>query len=148
MDIKSFIMNTKINSFINSKKYKKYKIMYHITSLKNAKNILKNGFDISKSCIQSSAYGKGINLTDDINHLKHYYDKKYCNTIILCNVRYNKLKYNISKYNEEHMKKYGCSKPRYMKVPQGYEGFYNGDIFVMKSKKYVNPICISNKKLI
>ena len=37
-----------INKFINSK-YKHYKILYHITSLKNAKNILLNNFDIKKS---------------------------------------------------------------------------------------------------
>ena len=40
MDLKYFLENNKINSFINSK-YKKYKIAYHITTFKNAQNILK-----------------------------------------------------------------------------------------------------------
>ena len=151
MDLKYFLENNKINSFINSK-YKKYKIAYHITTFKNAQNILKNGFDVSKS--KSFAFGKGINLTTDINHLKHYYYEN-TNIIILCIIRYNKLKYNtplndkeyLKKYGigaEEYIKKYKSSNVRYMDVPKGYEGFYNDDIIVMKNKKYVHPVCTLN----
>jgi hypothetical protein len=145
MDINQFIVNNKINNFINSKKYKKYKLMYHITTLENAKSILKNGFDVSKA--YAMAFGKGINLTDDINELKHYYNKKTRNAIILCIVRYNKLKYNESTYTKEYYEKYGFSKPTHMNVPKGYDGFYNSDIFVMKSKKYVYPLCTLNINL-
>ena len=58
------------------KKYNNYKasnsmIMYHITTKKNAQSIIKNGFDISLS--KQGAFGLGINLTTDINHLKIYY---------------------------------------------------------------------------
>lgn len=141
MDLKHFITNDKINNFINSKeKYKNYKIMYHITSFRNAKNILENGFDLKK--IKSAAFGRGINLTNDIQHLKHYYSKFNKNTVIMCMVKYNKLKYNTSIEDEEFLKKHGYSKPKYMNIPKGYEGFYNHDIFVMKNNKYVHPICI------
>jgi len=143
MDLNHFITNDKINNFINSKeKYKKYKIMYHLTTLDNAKSILKNGFDIKKS--KSAAFGKGINLTDNIEHLKHYYSKLKKNTVIICLVKYNKLKFNTPIEDEEFLKKHGYTKPKYINVPKGYEGFYNDDIFVMKSKKYVHPICTIN----
>jgi hypothetical protein len=146
MELKNFIVNNKINNFINSnKKYKKYKMVYHITSLENSKNILKNGFDIKKS--KTGAFGKGINLTDNIHHLKHYYSKNNKNTVILCIIKYNKLKYNTSNINDkEFFKKHGYSKPKYMYAPIGYEGLYNDDIYVMKNKKYVLPLCTINIK--
>jgi hypothetical protein len=68
-------------------------IMYHITSKKNAINILKNGFDVSLS--KRGAFGLGINLTTDINHLKHYYTNK-TNYIVICMVKYNKRQKNSS----------------------------------------------------
>jgi hypothetical protein len=145
MDVKQIMVNSKINNFINSKRiYKKYKIMYHITSSENAKKILQNGFDISKS--RTFAFGKGINLTSNINYLKNYYNEKN-NTIILCIVKYNKLKQNFSDVkNKEYLVKYGYTKPKYMSVPKGFDGFYadNSNIYVLKSKKLVHPLCIIN----
>ena len=60
------------NNNILLNKYKLYNanndiIMYHITSKKNAESILKNGFNIEFA--KRGAFGKGINLTTDINHL-------------------------------------------------------------------------------
>lgn len=138
------LFNQSLSSFIHSKKiYKHYKLMFHITSEKSAKNIMKNGVDISKST--RGAFGIGINLTNDIKHLSHYYDKKTSNTIIVCLVKYNKLKLNSSNINNnEFFKKFGYSKPKYEYVPKGYEGFFfekkKANIFVFKSKKYVFPL--------
>ena len=136
-----------------SNNFKTYKVMYHITTLENAKKILKNGFDVTRARL--SAFGKGINLTDEIQNLKHYYDKKIKNTVILCIVGYNKLKHNSSYYSDlksekskEYIKKYGHSKPKYMTVPNGYDGFStNVGIYVMKNKKNVLPLCVIEHNL-
>lgn len=47
--------------------------MFHITSLENAKQIMKNNFDIKKC--KTHAFGIGVNLSDNMEHLKKYYDK-------------------------------------------------------------------------
>ena len=133
-----------INTFINSKKYKNYKILYHITTEINAKKILKNNFNIKKSI--SHAFGKGINMTDNLEHLKYYKNKKI-NSIIVSLVKYNKLKLNKPYYNNinckkstEYIEKYGYSKPTYLTVPKNYNGFINDDIYVIKNNKYIFPI--------
>ena len=61
--------------------------MYHLTSKENAESILQNGFNISLS--KRGAYGLGINLTTEINHLKHYYIKDIYNYIVVSNVKFN-----------------------------------------------------------
>lgn len=134
--------NKNISTFFSStKKYKHYKIMFHITSQTNANNILKNGFDISKS--KRGAFGVGINLCNKINDVLNYCNKN-CNTIIVCMVKYNKLKKNST--NEKTMEysndnKYWYTKPEYTYVPKKYDGFFtNVDIYVMRSKKNVCPL--------
>ena len=147
MKISQLIKNEQIINFMNSKiKYKNYKILYHVTKYKYAKNILENGFDISKS--KNRAFGKGINLTDDILHLKHYINNEF-NTIIICIVKYNKLKLNNPYYknidsiqSKKYIDKYGYSKPSYMYVPREYDGFYWKNIYVIKSKKLIYPLSL------
>jgi len=143
------ITKKEINNFIG--KYKKYKILYHITTYKNAKNILKNGFNLSKS--KKRAFGKGINLTDNYKHLFHYYNKKNVNTVVVSLVKYNKLIYNPPFYtskdsnnSSKYFAKHGHTKPTYMIVPKGYEGFKYDSIYVMKSKKFVFPLFLFNYK--
>ncbi len=138
----NFQINSTIQHFIQKNSKKKYKIMYHATSEKNAKSILKNGFDLSKS--KTFAFGRGINLTNSIQHLNHYLDKTN-NTILVCLVKYNKLKYNPPYYKnikskecQEFLQKHGYTKPSFMKIPTNYDGFYYHDIFVMK-KTSVKP---------
>ena len=132
-------INENINSFISSS-YKHYKIMYHITSSTNAASIMKGGFDVTKS--RTFAFGKGINLTSNKDHLERY-RSNINNTVILCIIRYNKLKYNTSdRSDRDFLKKHGYTKPRLLNVPKGYDGFRNRDIFVMKNKSNVFPICI------
>ena len=133
-----------ITKFINSKKYKNYKILYHITTENNAKNILKNNFNIKKS--KNHSFGIGINMTDNIKHLKYYQNKKL-NSIIVCLVKYNKLKFNPTYYDNinckesiDYIKKYGYSRPTYLKAPKNYNGFVNDDIYVIKNNKYIYPI--------
>ena len=81
-------MNTQNILFNNNdillKKYNNYKasnsmIMYHITDKKSAQSIIKNGFDISLST--PGAFGTGINLTTDYNHLQIYYNMNEKNNI-------------------------------------------------------------------
>lgn len=142
----------KINYFINNKKYKNYKIMYHLTTKKNALSILKNNFNIKLS--KARAFGKGINLTNNINHLKHYYSKNKYNCIIVCLVKYNKLKYNPpytwkksdSNKENDYYKKHHHSKPTYYNTPKGYEGMYWNNIFVLSNKKYIFPLLIEKIK--
>ena len=141
------LTNKNINKFINSK-YNNYKILYHITTYKNAINIIKNNFDIKKSI--THAFGKGINMTDNIKHLSYYYNKNNVNTIVISLVKYNKLKYNPSYYNnidseksKEYIEKYGFSRPKYLVIPKNYDGFINDDIYVIKNKKLIFPLFIT-----
>jgi len=132
--------NKNIATFFSStKKYKHYKIMFHITSQTNATNILKNGFDTSKS--KRGAFGIGINLSNKINHLLNYCNKN-CNTIIVCMVKYNKLKKNLTNSeNKEYFNQHEHSRPDYMYVPKKYDGFFTDfNIYVMRSKKNVCPL--------
>jgi len=125
--------------FSSTKKYKHYKIMFHITSQTNATNIIKNGFDTSKS--KRGAFGIGINLSNKINHVLNYYNQN-CNTIIVCMVKYNKLKKNsTNNENKEYINQYEHSRPEYMYVPKKYDGFFTDfNIYVMRSKKNVCPL--------
>ena len=59
--------------------------MYHITRLEYAKDILKNNFDVKK--LKICAFGKGINMKNDLNHLKHYYSKNKNNTVVVSLVK-------------------------------------------------------------
>lgn len=135
-----------INTFI--KKNKKYfKILYHITSHKHAINILKNNFDINKS--KYHAFGKGINFSDNLKHLRHYYSKNK-NYVVVSLVKYNKLKYNTSYYNDincnesmRYLKKHRFTRPLMIHPPSGYDGFINDDIYVIKSNKLIYPIFIT-----
>lgn len=133
------MINEKVSKFLASPKYKTYKVMYHITTNSNAKNIIKNGFDTSKA--QCNAFGKGINLTDKLEDLKNYHDKTHT-VVILCLVRYNKLLLNISTKKRVTCNTGSYSKPKYMNVPTGYDGFSTtGSIFVIKNKRNVHPLC-------
>ena len=125
--------------FSSTKKYKYYKIMFHITSQTNANNIMKNGFDTSKS--KRGAFGMGINLSNKINHLLNYCNTN-CNTIMVCMVKYNKLKKNsTNSENKEYFNQHEHSRPDYMYVPKKYDGFFTDfNIYVMRSKKNVCPL--------
>jgi hypothetical protein len=133
--------------FLTKNKKRNYQIMYHITSQKNAKLILKNGFDLSKG--KTFAFGRGINLTNDIKHLQHY-SNKIINTIVLCIVKYNRLKHNPpyyknrkSKESQEYLQKHGFTRPTYMNIPPTYDGFSykSANIYVLK-EKLVYPLLL------
>lgn len=148
IDIKNIVLST--NNTILDKfslyKSKKSKLMYHITSEENAINILNNGFDIRLS--KKGAFGKGINLTTDINHLKHYYNKK-TNYIIVCIVKFNK-KQNNSSNNNIIIKEDGVSysKPKYIIPSKGYDILYvsGPEIYVAPKTEQVYPILIGKIK--
>ena len=134
------------------KKLGKEMIMYHITNKESAKSILLNGFDTSRS--HRGAFGKGVNLSTNINHLKHYINKNNIddNYIIKCIVKFNKLKKNKtltnkngemlfvrnSKGNMLH------SKPKYNTPPSGYNGLYvpGPEIYVIPTSQQVYPLLI------
>jgi hypothetical protein len=150
MDI---FINQNINKFIKKGKYKNYKILYHITKLKYAKNILKNNFDVTKS--KTCAFGKGINMTNDIKHLKNYYDEKKYNTVVISLVKYNKLLKNESYYkdinceeSQKYLKKYSFTRPKYLKSTKLYDGFYSkyNNIYVIKKSSLIYPLFICNYK--
>ncbi len=133
-----------IENFMKRGKFRKFQIMYHITSSKNAKSILKNGFDLTLS--KSFAFGRGVNLTPAIDHLKEYYSNQK-NTVIVCMVKYNKLKYNSPYYNDffseeskAYFKKHEYSRPKYMNIPPGYDGFHWGREIRVMRKKLVKPL--------
>jgi hypothetical protein len=142
-------MNKKINNFLKTKS-NYTKIMFHITDAKSAKKILKYNFDISKS--KSHCFGKGANMSDNIEHLKHYYTAKNKNTIIISLVKYNNQKLNdltakTNKDVEKQINKYGYTLPTFMKPPKGYDILYNDDVFVFpKPKKQICPLFTINAK--
>ncbi len=124
--------------------------MYHITSYENAKLILQNGFDVSKS--HRGAFGLGINLSSDINHLRHYYNKDKTNYIIKCNVKFNKEKKNYTQQNSKGNMKWVknnkgvdiYTKPKYTKPPKGYNSLYvpGPEIYVIPTSQQVYPSLI------
>lgn len=117
--------------------------MFHITSQTNATNIIKNGFDTSKS--KRGAFGIGINLSNKINHVLHYYNQN-CNTIIVCMVKYNKLKKNsTNNENKEYINQYEHSRPEYMYVPKNMMDFLLTLIYMLcEVKKCMSTIIIQN----
>ena len=119
-------------------------IMYHITTKKNAQSIIKNGFDISLSKI--GAFGLGINLTTDLNHLKIYYNmNKQNNYIITCNVKFNKKQKNISGNAViEDKNGYIYTKPKHITQSKGFDILYNKEteIYVAPSSNQVLPLFI------
>ncbi len=125
-------------------------IMYHLTSKQNAENILKHNFDISLS--KRGASGKGINLSTDINHLKNYYNPKYSDYIIVCNVKFNKSKENNTQLNNKGEMKWILNKdgkknhtqPIYTNPPKGFDALYvkGPKIYVIPNSKQVYPILI------
>ena len=135
-------INENIQNFIKSKSYRHYKIMYHITKHDRAKDIMKNGFDISLQ--KHFSLGRGINLTDEMEFLEKFSSDTY-NTVIMCIVRYNKLKLNTSyPADRKFLETHGYTKPKYMNVPSGYDGFkaHISPIYVIKNKSNVHPLCI------
>jgi len=114
--------------------------MYHITSERNAKIILKEGFNINLS--KRGAFGKGINLTTDINHLRHYYDKDINNHVIVCKVKFYKKMLNTS--GPEMIDEY-TTKPKYETPPKGYDVLYASgpEIYVIPNSEQVKPIYIA-----
>jgi len=136
------------NNNILLKKYNNYNasnsmIMYHITTKKNAQSIIKNGFDISLS--KHGAFGLGINLSTDINHLKIYYKmNKQNNYIITCTVKFNKKQRNISGklITDEHGNMY--TKPKHLTPSKGFDILYNkeNEIYVVPSSNQVYPLFI------
>ena len=135
-------MNDLLLNKYNLYKAKYTKIMYHITSKENAESILKNGFNINLS--KRGAFGTGINLTTDINHLKHYYNNKK-NYIVICKVKYNKRKFNTS--GPEMINKY-TTKPKYDFPQKGYDVLYakGPEIYVIPNTNQIYPVLISKIK--
>ena len=135
-------MNDLLLNKYNLYKAKYKKIMYHITSKKNAENILKYGFDINLS--KRGAFGTGINLTTDINRLKYYYNNKI-NYIVICKVKYNKRKFNIS--GPEMIDKY-TTKPKYDFPQKEYDVLYakGPEIYVIPNTDQIYPVLISKIK--
>lgn len=133
------------------KKPKEY-IMYHITKNKYAKSIAKNGLDISRS--KYRAFGKGVNLSNDITHLKRYKDilgNPKDATIIVCQVYIGESHANYSDggKDKEYHKKYGHSKPKYMSPKKGYDSMYaaNKTIWIIPSSARVYPLFLIKIKL-
>jgi len=147
VDIKNIVLsknNTILDKF-SLYKSKNSKLMYHITSQENAINILNNGFDISLS--KRGAFGIGINLTTNINHLKHYYNNKN-NYIVVCIVKFNKKQKNSSGPDiiRENGEEY--TKPKYVKPSKGYDILYvpGPEIYVAPKTEQVYPILIGKIK--
>jgi hypothetical protein len=144
-------INQNINKFMKKGEYENYKILYHITKLEYAKSILKNNFDVKKA--KNCAFGIGINMSDDISHLKTYYDKKINNTVVVSLVKYNKLLFNEPYYKDMHceesqkyLEKHGYTKPTYLKCPKSYDGFIYNDIYVIRKSSLIHPLFICNYK--
>jgi hypothetical protein len=140
-DIELSMNNLLLNKY-NLYKAKYTKIMYHITSEKNAESILQNGFNINLS--KRGAFGTGINLTTDINHLKHYYNNKI-NYVVICKVKYNKRKFNIS--GPEMIDKY-TTKPKYDFPLKRYDALYvkGPEIYVISNTDQIYPVLITKIK--
>ena len=143
-------INTNPPKQFNLYKAKTYKVMFHLTSKINAESILNNGFDITKSKL--GAFGYGINLSTDINHLKHYYEQNKSDYLIICNVKFNKKKVNSTELNNNGNMKWILNsegeklhtKPIYSKVPKGYDALYvkGPEIYVIPNSEQVYPIMI------
>jgi len=149
LNIKNILLSTN-NSILqkhNIYKSKHSLIMFHITTKENAINILNNGFDITLS--KRGAFGKGINLTTDIDHIKHYYNKK-SNYIVVCIVKFNKKQNNTSDIKtmikDENGNEY--SKPKYITPSKGYDILYvsGPEIYVVPKSEQVYPIMIGKIK--
>ncbi len=139
-----FLYNNILLTKYNNYKASNSMIMYHITTKKNAKLIIKNGFDISLSKL--GAFGLGINLTTDLNHLKIYYNmNKQNNYIIMCNVKFNKKQRNISGntlIEDENGNIY--TKPKHITPSKGFDILYNKEteIYVAHFSNQVLPLFI------
>jgi hypothetical protein len=146
MSMTNIIVN---NNDLLLNRYNNYKasnsmIMYHITTKKNAQSIIKNGFDISLA--NPGAFGTGINLTTDLNHLKIYHNmNKQNNYIITCSVKFNKKQRNVSGktiMSDDNGKRY--SKPKHITPSDGFDILYNkeNEIYVCPSSRQVLPLFI------
>ena len=120
--------------------------MYHITTKDNAINILENGFDINLS--KRGAFGKGINLTTDIYHLRNYYSENNedDNYIVVCKVKFYKKMLNTS--GPERMSDGYTTKPKFENPPEGYDALYGSgpEIYVIPNSEQVNPLYIAKIK--
>jgi len=118
-------------------------IMFHITSKDNAVNILENGFDTNLA--KMGAFGKGINLTTDVYHLRNYYNAKNPddNYIVVCNVKFYKKMLNTS--GPEKLNDGYTTKPRFETPPPGYDALYaeGPKIYVIPNSEQVNPLYIA-----
>lgn len=136
------LLETRYDSYVCSKCVKEL-TMYHITSKKNAITILNEGFNIKLS--KRGAFGKGINLATDINHLRYYYDKEKINYIVVCKVKFYKKIVNTS--GPEYIE--GYTKPKFETPPEGYDALFaktspnNNYIYVIPNSEQVKPLYIA-----
>jgi len=113
-------------------------IMYHATSKTAAESILSNGFDLRYT--KRGAFGRGINLTTDFNHLKHYFNEE-TNYVVVSLVKFNKKLENTS--GPEMLDEY-TTKPRYDFPLEGIDALYakGPEIYVIPNSEQVYPIYI------
>jgi len=117
---------------------KHVEVMYHMTSKENAINIMKHGFDPSKSL--QKAFGAGVNFSTEVEEVYRYASKTN-NYIIVSLVKYNKKKLNSSNIDEMVIEgDFGYSKPKYMHPPKGYNALYAHDIYVIPTSEQIYPM--------
>ena len=146
--------DNEILKFYNKNQNVKFKILYRISSVENALNIVENGFNSKYSKLR--AFGKGINLTSTIDDLLYYVNMKKNNNnnfaIIVCKVVISKTHINDPANNNNKIfhNKYGYSKPTYMGIKKGFNAMHNSYkiIWVIPSGKRIYPkyIYFINKK--
>jgi hypothetical protein len=142
--------NLKNIKFVSNKKLKekyslyncnncKQLIMYHVTYKEAAESILKEGFDLKYT--KRGAFGKGINLTTDFKHLKHYFNEE-TNYVVVSLVKFNKKLKNTS--GPEMLDKY-TTKPKYDFPLEGIDALYakeDHEIYVIPNSEQVYPLYI------
>lgn len=133
---------------LNKKNQPSVKFMFHLTDTYSAQDILKNGFNVSKSYYK--AFGKGINLCPKIKDVLKYKRMKRSNTgkvsIIIARVLIGRSHGNSSDDHEMIREPNGASysKPKYMRPKKGFDSMYSlvpkKQIWIIPSSARVLPI--------
>ena len=132
-----------------------HKLMFHITNRKSAREIAKNGFDISKSKLM--AFGRGVNLCKDLQGVIKFHpmhaSRKGLSTIIVCQVQIGKSHGNRS-FDEQVVELPDgniYSKPEFYKPKIGFDCMYSEsphkEIWIIPSSARVYPSFLIDIKL-
>lgn len=161
-----------ITTIENKKQWKKYqgeynkfilknhkrpfeKLMFHITNLKNAKEISNDGFSIKKS--KMKAFGRGVNLCPSLKDVIHFHkiykNKNDLYSIIVCRVVYFNSHSNSSDDSKVVTNPDGSyfTSPKYMKPKRGFDCMFSKHpykkIWVIPSSSRVYPAFLINIKI-